>query len=115
MTPERQQELYERWPEIFRERTLDQTKTGMCWGVDCDDRWASIIDALCQTLMLHAQNGPHLVPAAKALKEKLGTLRLQLDLQFRCEFCEGAIEMARSMSERIPTAPSSEAPLAAGK
>jgi hypothetical protein len=101
MTPECQLKLYERWPEIFRERTLDQTQTGMCWGIDCDDAWAPFIDALCETLMFHARIAPHPVLAAKAVKEKLGTLRFQLDLGFRCEFCEGAVEMARSMSERV--------------
>ena len=100
MTPERQRQLYERWPEIFRERSLDQTQTEMCWGIDCDDAWAPIVDALCQSLMFHAQMAPHPVPAATQVKQKLGTLRFRLNM--RCEFCEGAIEMARSMSERVP-------------
>jgi hypothetical protein len=99
MTPDRQQELYERWPELFRERTLDQTQTGTCWGIDCDDSWAPIIDALCETLMFHARNTPHPLPAAIRVKEKFRTLRFHLNL--RCEFCEGAVEMARAMSERI--------------
>ena len=100
MTPELQSQLYDRWPEIFREQHLDWAETGMCWGIECPDAWAPIIDALCQALMLHAKMAPHPIPSATRVKEKFGSLRFHIGM--RCEFCNGAIEMARSMSERVP-------------
>jgi hypothetical protein len=102
MSPALQQYLYDRWPEIFRERALDRTQSGMCWGIDCPDQWAPIIDALCATIVEHSTYTPHPVPSAKAVKEKAGTLRVQLGLDFQCPFCRGAAEMTRVLSERLP-------------
>jgi hypothetical protein len=102
MTPERQQTLYNRYPTLFRERHLPQHESGMRWGLDCPDHWAPIIDAFCATIMQHSTYAPHPVPAVKRVKAKAGSLRLQLDLTFECEFCRGAVEMARTLSGRFP-------------
>lgn len=102
MTPECQQILYDRYPELFRERYLSQYESGMCWGIDCGDNWSPIIDALCAVIMAHSEIAVHPVPAVKRVKEKVGSLRFQVGLAFECEFCRGAIEMARVLSERIP-------------
>jgi hypothetical protein len=102
MTPERQQALFNRYPEIFRERHPAQHASAMHWSLDCPDHWAPIIDALCETIMQHSTYAPHAVPAMKQVKQKAGSLRVQFDLSFRCEFCRGAAEMARVLSERIP-------------
>jgi hypothetical protein len=76
MSPKWQRQLYDRWPEIFRERTLDQSESGMFWGLDCPDHWAPIIDALCATIVQHSTYSPHPVPAVNRVKEKAGSLRI---------------------------------------
>jgi hypothetical protein len=102
MTPEHQQDLFKRYPELFRERHLTQYESGMHLGIDCVDAWMPIIDAVCATIVQHSACAPHPVPAVKKIKQKFGSLRFQVDLAVQCEFCRGAIEMARMVSERIP-------------
>src|SRR5690349_24022122 len=80
MTLKRQQVLYNRYPEIFRERHL--AGASMHWGIDCDEVWIPIIDALCAMIMEHSKYAPHPVPAVKNVKGKAGSLRVQLDLAF---------------------------------
>src|SRR5882724_5923615 len=101
MRDEVQEALYRRWRDIFREKDGDAADTGMCWGIECGDGWAPLIDAVCSVIDSHARTGAHPIPAAKSIKQKAGTLRFQLGIGFHCEYCAGAIEMARRVSERI--------------
>ena len=82
----------------------------MFWGLDCPDHWAPIIDAVCANIVQHSTYSPHPVPAANRVKEKAGSLRIQLDLDFHCLYCRGAVEMARILSERFPALGSLEGP-----
>ena len=47
MKKELQEQLYEKYPKIFRQKDLPMTKTAMCWGISCGDGWYNIIDSLC--------------------------------------------------------------------
>jgi len=68
--------LCKQYPEIFRDRYEDMTKTAMCWGFDCDDGWYDIIDELCKNIMLVKGDK---IPKATQVKEKYGTLRFYID------------------------------------
>lgn len=52
MDLELQNELYKKYPKIFRQKDDDMTSTCMCWGFECGNGWYNIIDTLC----LHIQN-----------------------------------------------------------
>ncbi len=39
--------LCQRYPDVFRDRHGEKTKTRMCWGFGCGDGWFDIIDGLC--------------------------------------------------------------------
>jgi hypothetical protein len=70
MTPELQQRLYDRFPDVFADRTLSMTQTCMCWGIMCGDGWFQLIWDLCETF----ENLGARVRAIE-VKEKYGTLR----------------------------------------
>lgn len=56
MTSDKQNELYKKFPELFREKDLDQTKTCMCWGIECGDGWYKILHNMCESLQGRLQN-----------------------------------------------------------
>ena len=60
--------LCERYPEIFKNRHNDLTKTAMCWGFECGDGWFWLIDAMCEQL-LHKKN--HIQDQIKYCRVKL--------------------------------------------
>ena len=53
MSPEKQDLLFSRYPDIVRERNLSMMETCMCWGIETDeDGWFQLIDNLCAQLAL---------------------------------------------------------------
>src|SRR5229473_7976082 len=48
MNTDLQNALYETWPQIFRQKDLGPAETSMCWGIQGDDGWAGLVDALCE-------------------------------------------------------------------
>ncbi len=91
MKRELQNKLYEKYPEIFQDRTKPMTETAMCWGIDCDDGWYDIIEKLCDTIMIIRGNSN---PIASQVKEKYGVL---------CFYINGgddAVYLAIRMAER---------------
>jgi hypothetical protein len=99
MNTDRQNALYEAWPQIFRQKDLGPADTSMCWGVQCDDGWAGLIDALCAVTTAHAHTGAHPVLAATTVKQKFASLRVHFDQ--RCEFCDGARRLVEAFSTRV--------------
>lgn len=74
MEEELQQQLFEKYPAIFREKDLPMTHTAMCWGIACGDGWYEIIDTLCGWLTtLEKFTGAQV--EATQVKEKFGSLR----------------------------------------
>lgn len=75
MQPELEQQLLERFPNIFSERTLPPDQTAMCFGIMTGDGWFQLLDALCTQLqcLTDTQDAPQVVAAQ--VKEKTGTLR----------------------------------------
>lgn len=74
MKEELQNKLYEKYPEIFGDRTKPMTETCMCWGITTDDGWYHIIDNLCEDLM-RIQEEYDVITIADQVKEKYGSLR----------------------------------------
>lgn len=64
------------FPEIFKDRHGDMTKTAMCWGFDCGDGWFDILYRTCQSITEYLKQNPE-VPQVVAVqvKEKFGGLR----------------------------------------
>lgn len=74
MNPDKQKLLFERYPDIFRERDLPMTQTCLYWGIETDDGWFKLLDDLCSQLtLLKRYTGLDVV--CRQCKSKLGTLR----------------------------------------
>ena len=97
MSPELESRLYEKYPEIFRQKDLPVTDSAMGWGIDCGDGWFTIIDLLCNNIQHHLKYHPELkqVEAAQ-VKEKFGQLCFYTDGSD--EYVTGLINMAESIS-----------------
>jgi hypothetical protein len=99
MNTDLQNALYEAWPQIFRQKDLGPADSSMCWGIQCEDGWAGLVDALCEVTTAHARTGAHPVLAATTVKQKLASLRVHFDQ--RCEFCYAARLLVEAYSTRV--------------
>ena len=105
MTPESQNELFAKYPKIFRQKDLPKNQTAMCWGIDTGDGWYNIIDTLCHQIQWHIKHNlnkgedPEAVNVeAIQVKEKYGGLRFYYN--GGNDFINGLVNMAEGMSEK---------------
>ena len=56
MKKELQEELFKKYPKIFRQKDLPMTQTAMCWGIDAGDGWFWLIDNLCFEIQSHVNS-----------------------------------------------------------
>ena len=121
MKKELQDKLFEKYPSIFRQRSLTAQETAMCWGIACGDGWYNLIDDLCgniqnrvenvnRQIKYRIENSPTtLVPTktevfvceATQVKEKFGSLRFYT--YGGDEYIDGLIAMAESISHSVCT------------
>ena len=73
-----QQQLYDKYPDLFIEHNLDKKESCMYWGIDCSSGWFNIIDQVCQYIAMNLKHNWHCYPKLRftQVKEKFGTLRL---------------------------------------
>lgn len=74
MRAELDKKLYEKYPDIFRQKDLPPQQTAMCWGISCGDGWFKILDTLCDWLTTMEEFTGAQVEAVQ-VKEKFGGLR----------------------------------------
>jgi hypothetical protein len=74
MTPEKEQEIYDLYPELYQQRNWAMQHTCMCWGIDCGDGWFNILKKLTLGIKALATHFGGDVQASQ-VKEKFGTLR----------------------------------------
>jgi len=115
MNKKKTEELFERYPKIFRQRILPMSETSMCWGFSCGDGWFNIIDCLCFTLQAHVDQltvdwdlhkdkvekpkwllEPIPQVEATQVKEKFGGLKFYVDSSD--DYILGAINFAEALS-----------------
>ena len=97
MSPELQNQLYEKYPKIFVEKDLPMTQTCMCWGIEVGDGWYTLIDNLCGVLQYSTDSNNHPQIVASQVKEKLGGLRFYTNDDD--EYQRGIISFAETMAE----------------
>ena len=103
MKVELQNELFEKYPKIFRQKDLSMQHTCMCWGITCGDGWYNIIDVLCSQIQNHleynvAKNDGAITVEATQVKEKYGSLCFYYN--GGDEFIRGLCWMAEGLSSR---------------
>lgn len=99
MKDELQNQLFERYPAIFKERTLPDTETSMCRGIEAGDGWFHLIDGLCARLQWATDHDDAPQVVATQVKEKLGQLRFNGHEASEQQL--GMIYLAAELSGRI--------------
>ena len=79
MDSKKQNKLFEKYSEIFSNRTLPKTQTLMCYGIACGDGWYNLIDKLCSDIVFYCKENNLEQPKAVQVKEKFGGLRFYID------------------------------------
>lgn len=102
MKADLQQNLYNKYHEIFRERDFSIRESCMAWGLQCDDGWYDLIGVTCEALSYLYTTGISILPediekygggedyrsveAPKVIfttvKEKFGVLRIYHRLEW---------------------------------
>ena len=89
-----EQEIYEKYPKIFGDRTKPMTETCMCWGLAVPEKWLPIIDELCDamttcTYTMGVRDYDDVIQfpqvVADQVKEKFNSLRFYYHLEYSQE------------------------------
>lgn len=73
-TPMTEGELFDMYPEIFRDRCLPPDLSCMHWGIECGRGWFWLIDLLCMHLQSDVEMNEAPQVIATQVKEKMGRL-----------------------------------------
>jgi len=80
-----QQEIFKKYPEMFKLKDKSIQESCMAWGLEVPREWLPIIDELCQCLhggwIFDAVDKPQVV--ADQVKSKFGQLRFYYHLEFK--------------------------------
>ena len=80
-----QEQIFEAYPKIFKEKDLPMTQTCMCWGLECPYAWYPVIERLCNAMQNYAWVGGNtpkgMQVVAEQVKEKYGTMRFYFRLE----------------------------------
>jgi hypothetical protein len=113
MKKELQDNLFKKYPKIFKQKDMPANKTAMCWGISVGDGWYNIIDTLCSLIQDRVDwlNGEGIHTYRKMpkdhikinieavqVKEKWGALRFYLNQSDN--YIDGAINLAQSLSSK---------------
>ena len=79
MNIEKEKFLFEKYPQLFRDKDSPMTHTAMCWGIEVGDGWYGIIDELCERIQTHCDNNGYDEVRFSQIKEKYGTLRVYVN------------------------------------
>jgi len=114
MSPEKTKQLYDKYPDIFKQKDLSINQSAMPWGFSCGDGWFTLIDELCAEIQAHIENenwsinykketgklppDAPIFPQIEAtqVKEKYGGLRFYVN--YCDDYIRGLISMAETLS-----------------
>lgn len=90
--------LFERYPEIFRERNLPKESSEMYWGLQVGDGWHPLLESLCRDLQNATDTNGSPQVVATQVKSKFGRLRFHAHRQDDRQ--KAMIELAEEASAR---------------
>jgi hypothetical protein len=79
MKKELEEKLFNKYPEIFKQKNLSPQETSMCWGIDCDNGWYSLIDGLCAFIQMLVETQKLPQVEAVQVKQKFASLRFYIN------------------------------------
>ena len=99
MNNELQNQLFAKYPSIFREVGGEPSQTCMAFGIECGNGWHDLIDLLCDSITHQVESTNRLYPdlkfavVAAQIKEKYGGLRFYVDYVYDHELIKDAAAM----------------------
>jgi hypothetical protein len=115
MKDELQQQLYDKYPDLFSNKDKDIMSSCMTWGCEHGDGWFDILSTLCWMIKQHEDNNKWQTEYKQKqdpsyvcnynpvkfdqIKEKFGGLRIYFS--GGDEYIEGLVSMAESFSYKI--------------
>lgn len=98
MSPERENALVSKYPELFRDKDKPVTESLMAFGCECRDGWYNILESVCGIIAHHIKSKPELADFRWVqIKEKYATLRLYF-VGDADDYIVGAVDMAENLS-----------------
>ena len=70
-----QDKLYQKYPEIFKQKDYSIKESCMPWGIETNKGWYPLIEALCGSLQWDTDHNDYPQIVFTQVKEKYGTLR----------------------------------------
>ena len=71
-------ELYEKFPHLYRERTAPLESSHMPWGFQCEDGWYKIIYEMSKKIAKISANGEHAPAISLVSRHEDGTLHVEV-------------------------------------
>lgn len=101
MKPEKQELLYNKYPNLFINKDKTKRESCMAWGVAVDDGWFDIVDSMCCLINHHENNlksrKKEFIPVTfDQIKEKFGGLTVYYSGGDEC--IRGIVGMAQQIS-----------------
>lgn len=108
MKKELQEQLYTKYPKLFRQKDLSIKESCMPWGIDFRPGWYQLFDSLCSFLQWHIDQNGYPQVEFQQVKEKFGSMTIywttvegrdtieKYDEKYN--YFEGAIDFAEQIS-----------------
>jgi len=108
MNTDLQNKLYEKYPDFFKNKDLGIQKSCMARGIECDDGWFDLIEAVCSTIQNFIKHNTSVTFEFDQIKEKFGGLRIYYSssnnsdsTRYNKDYIHGVIQLAENISFRI--------------
>ena len=115
MDQQLQNQLFEKYPDLFSNKDKDIMHSCMAWGIECNNGWYDIISSVCWMIKQHENNikwqteykqktdpdyqSDYFPVKFDQVKEKYGGLRLYFS--GGDEYVEGLVSMGEAMSYKV--------------
>ena len=77
MNSHKTNELYEKFPHLYRERTAPLESSAMGWGFQCEEGWYKIIYEMSKKIHKISKEGEFSAAVTEVSKNEDGTLRVE--------------------------------------
>ena len=102
MDAELQNQLYEKYPDLFSNRNKSRRESCMARGIECNNGWYELLGSVCWRIFQHDRNiaDPEYIPVKfDQIKEKYGGLRVYYS--GGDNYVRGIISMAEEYSYKV--------------
>ena len=93
-----EKKIFDKYPELYRQKDLPMTQTCMCWGLDVGPGWLELVDKLSYLITTYSKLSGITVEATQ-VKEKFGGLRFYYD--GGDDYTEQLVSWAETLSYHI--------------